>query len=120
MRLKDIRILLVEDDPLIALNLRLILEAEGATVIGPAHTLANAFELLANNSIDVAVLDHLIVEGNTLALADELNRRGLGFLFHTSHRGVIPERYPTTPVLDKPTLPDQLVEAVRRLVEKAF
>lgn len=120
MQLKDIRILLVEDDPLIALHLRLTLEAAGAIVVGPAHTLTLASDLLAANTIDVAVLDHLIVEGNTLPLADELCRRGLDFLFHTSHRGVLPERYPTVTVLDKPSRPDQLIAAVRALVEKAL
>ena len=119
MQLKDIRILLVEDDPIIALDLCQTLEAAGATIVGPAHTVAVASDLLAKNSIDVAVLDHLIVGGDSLPLADELRRRGLGFLFHTSHRGVIPQQYPDVPVIDKPSQPGKLVAAVRAVVEMA-
>jgi CheY-like chemotaxis protein len=117
MQLENVRVLLVEDDPLIALDLRQTLEAAGATVVGPAHTLSLASDLLRDNAIDVAVLDHLIVGGDSLPLADELRRRGLGFLFHTSHRGVIPQRYPDVPVIDKPSRPGELVAAVKALVE---
>jgi CheY-like chemotaxis protein len=112
MQLKNVRVLLVEDDPLIALDLRQTLEAEGATVVGP-RTLSLASDLLVKNTIDVAVLDHLIVGGDSLPLADELSRLGLGFLFHTSHRGVIPQRYPDVPVIDKPSRRGELVAAVK-------
>lgn len=104
-------------DPLIAL--RQTLEAAGATVVGPAHTLALTSDLLVKNTIDVAVLDHLIVGGDSLPLADELSRLGLGFLFHTSHRGVIPKRYPDVPVIDKPSRPGELDAALKALVEMA-
>jgi CheY-like chemotaxis protein len=113
MQLDNVRVLLVEDDALIALDLRQTLEAAGATVIGAGHSLALASDLLVKNKIDVAILDHLIVGGDSLPLADELRRRGLGFLFHTSHRGVIPERYPEVPVIDKPSRPRELVAASR-------
>lgn len=119
MQLRNVLVLLVEDDPLIALDLRLTLEAAGATVIGPAHSLDVASDLLAKHTIDVAVLDHLIVGGDSLPLADELCRRGLGFVFHTSHRGVIPQRYPDVPVIDKPSRPGELVAAVKALAEMA-
>jgi CheY-like chemotaxis protein len=75
--LKDVRVLLVEDDPIIALDIRDTLEAVGAVVVGPAHDVAAAEALLQSGSFDVAVLDHLIVGGDSLPVADELVRRGV-------------------------------------------
>jgi CheY-like chemotaxis protein len=115
--LKDVRVLLVEDDPIIALDIRGTLEAVGAVVVGPARDVASATVFMQSGSFDVAVLDHLIVGGDSLPVADELVRRGLRFLFHTSHRGKLPERYPDAPVIDKPSRPGELVAAVRALVD---
>lgn len=114
--LENVRVLLVEDDPIIALDLRQTLEAAGATVIGPAHDVAAATALMQNNPFDLAVLDHLIVGGDSLPVADELARRGLRFLFHTSHRGLLPQKFPHAPVIDKPSRSGELVAAVVALV----
>jgi DNA-binding response OmpR family regulator len=115
--LENVRVLLVEDDPIIGLDIRATLEEEAAIVIGPAHDLASATLLLQRGAFDVAVLDHLIVGGDSLPIADELARRGSRFLFHTSHRGNLQERYPDAPVIDKPSRPGELVAAVRALVD---
>jgi DNA-binding response OmpR family regulator len=114
--LENLTILLVEDDPIIALDLRLTLETAGATVIGPAHDVASAEAVMNSNTFDVAVLDHLIVGGDSLPVADALCRRGLRFLFHTSHIGVLPLKFPTVPIISKPSRPGELVAAVLALV----
>jgi DNA-binding response OmpR family regulator len=111
--LENVCVLLVEDDPLIALDLRLTLEAVGAIVVGPAHDVASALALINTASIDVAVLDHLILGGDSLPIATELSRRGLRFVFHTSHRGVLPQSFPLVQVIDKPSRPGELVAAVK-------
>jgi DNA-binding response OmpR family regulator len=115
--LEQMRILLVEDDPVIALDLRQTLEGSGAIVIGPAPDVASAMALLQNRAFDAAVLDHLIVGGDSLPVADELCRRGVRFLFHTSHRGQLSETFPGAPVIDKPSRPGELVAAIRALVK---
>jgi DNA-binding response OmpR family regulator len=115
--LENVRVLLVEDDPIIALDLRNTLELAGATVVGTAHDVASAATLLQNTPFDVAVLDHLIVGGDSVPVGNELFRRGLRFLFHTSHRGQLREQFPHAPVIDKPSRPGELVAAVRSLVD---
>ena len=115
--LENLRILLVEDDPIIALDLRQTLEDAGAAVIGPAPDPVSAMALLHGNAFDVAVLDHLIVGGDSLAVADELFRRGVRFLFHTSHRGTLAQRFPQAPVINKPSRAGELVAAVRTLLD---
>jgi CheY-like chemotaxis protein len=115
--LENVRVLLVEDDPIIALDLRQTLETAGATVIGPAHDVAAVTALMQYNPFDVAVLDHLIVGGDSLPVADDLARRGLRFLFHTSHRGMLPQKFPHAPVIDKPSRSGELVAALAALVK---
>jgi DNA-binding response OmpR family regulator len=118
--LATVTILLVEDDPIIALDIRHTPESAGATVIGPAHSVAAAAALLDQMPIDAAVLDHLIVGGDSLPLAEELSRRNVKFLFHASHRGALPQRFPDAPVIDKPSRPGELVAAVQALVKGPF
>lgn len=115
--LQNVRVLLVEDDPIIALDLRETLEAAGATIIGTAHDVASATALMQHKLFDVAVLDHLIMGGDSLSVADELCRRGLRFLFHTSHRGMLPQKFPNIPVIDKPSRSGELVAAVTALLK---
>ena len=116
-RLEQVRILLVEDDPIIALDLRETLEAAGATVIGPARDAGSALAMLQDHAFDAAVLDHLIVGGDSVPVADQLARRGVHFLFHTSHRGHLSQKFPGVPVIEKPSRPGELVAAIEALVK---
>jgi len=118
LALQDVRVLLVEDDPIIGLDLRHTLEAAGAVVMGPAHDVPAALALLESASVDVGVLDNLIIGGDSLPIADMMARRGVPFLFHTSHRGDLRKRYPAVPIIDKPSRPGELVRSVQALMAK--
>jgi DNA-binding response OmpR family regulator len=117
--LLNVRILLVEDDPLIGLDLRETLEMAGAKVVGPARDASSATALMEDHSFDVAVLDHIIVGGDSLPLARELTQRGLRFIFHTSHRGTLSQQFPQARVIDKPSRPGELVAALTALLRSA-
>lgn len=116
LSLENVRVLLVEDDPIIGLDLRETIAAAGAVVLGPAHDVGSALALLETSGVDAAVLDHVIVGGDSRPIADLLIQRGVAFLFHTSHRGDLPARYPSITILDKPSRPDKLVRSLRALV----
>jgi DNA-binding response OmpR family regulator len=118
LALENIRVLLVEDDPIIGLDLRETIAAAGAVVLGPAHDVQSALALLETSAVDAAVLDHVIVGGDSRPIADLLIQRGVAFLFHTSHRGDLPARYPSVTIIDKPSRPDELVRSLRALVAK--
>ncbi len=118
LALDDIRVLIVEDDPIIGLDLRDTVAAAGAVVLGPAHDVKSALALLETSTVDVAVLDHVIVGGDSRPIADLLIQRGVPFLFHTSHRDDLPARYPTVTIVDKPSHPDELVRSLKTLVVK--
>jgi DNA-binding response OmpR family regulator len=106
------RILVVEDDSIIAMDLRHILETAGAAVIGPAYKLDTAHRLIDCEAFDAAVLDVRLGRENTLPLADLLLARGIPFLFQTSDPGLVAGLYPGVTVLRKPFCSEQLVAAL--------
>jgi DNA-binding response OmpR family regulator len=79
------RILLVEDEVLIALEQRLYLEAVGHEVVGPATTPAEAVELAAETPPDLALVDvHLARHTSGIDAAQALAKRGVACLYVTS------------------------------------
>lgn len=79
-----LRVLVVEDEPLIAMQLQDDLEQAGHIVIGPAHTLAQA-HVLAEGEIDAALLDFSIGKDNSSTIADRLLARKIPFAFATGY-----------------------------------
>jgi CheY-like chemotaxis protein len=112
------RILVVEDDPIIALHLQDMLEEGGATVIGPASYLDAALQLAHDKTLDAAVLDVRLEKSDTLPLAELLLERGGVFLFQTSDPGLVAESFPSVPVLRKPFRREQLVASLAALLAK--
>jgi DNA-binding response OmpR family regulator len=115
MPLNGIRLLIVEDDPLISLDIESTLEDAGAVICGPARTVAQALTLINNTAIDAAMLDYRLETETSAPVADRLIELGVPFLFHTSSGAAPSERYPEVIVVNKPTQPAQLVEAAKRL-----
>jgi CheY-like chemotaxis protein len=114
------RVLVVEDDALIGLDIRDGLEDAGATVVGPIGRLDQAFEALADGALDAAVLDVNLAGEHVFPLADELAERGIPFLFLSGYdkRTVFPERYLDATALQKP-VPQVVISAmVRRIVPR--
>lgn len=112
-------ILIVEDDPIIGLDLWETLEVAGATVVGPAHDVVGALALLERSSVDAAVLDNLILGGDSRPIADLLSQRGITFLFHTSHRDGLQKRYPSVTIIDKPSRPGELIRTLQAHLAKS-
>jgi CheY-like chemotaxis protein len=96
------RILLVEDEALVAAMLQDMLEALGARVVGPALTLDSACELAEGASFDAAVLDVNLRGEDVSAVAALLSRRGIPFVFATGYGGGISAAWPDAPVVEKP------------------
>lgn len=115
-RLDGLRILVAEDEPLVAMLLEDVLLDAGATIMGPAATVPEALALAASERPDVAVLD-LNLSGETcLAVADALAAAGIPFLVATGFGGDVPlPRHAGVQVLQKPYEPATLIEALNRL-----
>jgi DNA-binding response OmpR family regulator len=118
-RLAGRRILLVEDDPIIALDIKTMLEDAGAIVSGPAADLTTAFRLAEQHAHDAAVLDVRLERDDTLPLATILLERRLPFLFQTSDARLVTGLFPGVPILRKPFRPEHLVASLAELLAKS-
>ncbi|SHI70424.1 PAS domain S-box-containing protein [Roseomonas rosea] len=114
--LKRARVLLVEDEVLVAIEAAESLVAAGCEVLGPAATLDEGIALATRaGPIDAAILDVSLAGEEVVPLADMLVARGVPVLFATGY-GEAPAGHQGAPVLTKPIRPEDLVGAVRRLV----
>ena len=102
--LSGCRILVVEDEYMIADDITQALVAAGAEVLGPVASAADAAELIAGGGrIDAAILDINLRDGAVFPAADTLAERNIPFAFATGYeQWSLPERFQGRPVVEKP------------------
>jgi two-component sensor histidine kinase/PAS domain-containing protein/CheY-like chemotaxis protein len=113
------RVLLVEDNAVIGLDMAEGLEAAGAKVIGPVASLQHALGAAAAGGFDVAVLDVNLGGEQVFPVADLLAERRVPYAFLTGYDAsvMVPERLRSAPALRKPIRVDALAATVRRLAD---
>ena len=106
------RILVVEDEVLIAVMVTDMLAGLGATIVGPATTIEGGLSLAGSETFDAAVLD-VNVRGERIdPIADLLVARGIPMVFATGYGvAVIAERRNAS-VIDKPYTQERLASAL--------
>jgi response regulator RpfG family c-di-GMP phosphodiesterase len=110
-RMKDLRVLIVEDQMLIAEILEECLNELGCQVVGPTGSVDGALKLTNANNIDVAILDVNLGPEMVYPVAEELETRNVPFAFTTGYGDrSMPERWRTKPRLAKPYNQDQFEE----------
>jgi DNA-binding response OmpR family regulator len=109
-------ILIVEDEPLIALDLANSFQEAGALVI-TATALWQANALVEKDGLSAAVLDHALGEENSDALCERLKRRGIPFLIYSGYSDVS-EHCKEAPHVAKPASPTVLVHTVGKLIRE--
>lgn len=107
------RILIVEDEVLVAMHLEDLLTEMGHQVVGPATRVNQAMELARRSEIDMAVLDVNVAGRTSFPVADVLRQRGIPFVFATGYgaEGFV-EGYRDEPTLRKPYEPQELMRAI--------
>ena len=117
------RILIVEDEFLIAEVMEEWLSGAGAEVVGPVPSVEQALELLEEpgKALDGAVLDVNLGRGETAyPIADRLNERGVPYLFATGEVRIADDPDHRARLrLEKPLTKQMLVREVQRLVAGA-
>ncbi len=113
------RILVVEDEPLVGLELVESLNAAGMKAIGPAATIGEALELIRSRSFDCALLDANLDGRPVHDIAAALARRHVPFAFVTGYsRENLPETFRHCPTITKPWTLLRLTETMRQLLSR--
>jgi CheY-like chemotaxis protein len=110
-------ILIVEDQPLIALNIEDVIRETGGGVVGSAARLCDALTLIETAPWDVALLDVKLAQGEAVyPAAERLQAKGVPFAFLTAWDGEIDARYSDVPVLRKPFSEAELESCLQMLM----
>lgn len=117
--LAGLRVLIVEDEALVAFALEDMLQQLGCAIVGPAMRLADALALVESEAVDAAVLDVNIAGDRSYSLAETLDGRGVPYLFATGygHEGV-ELRGTGARVLAKPYRQHEIESELLRLMER--
>jgi len=116
--LEGVRILLVEDEYLVASLIEEMLEIAGCIVTGPIPRLAQAVDAADRETCDAAVLDVNLAGERIYPVADILSRRNIPFVFVTGY-GVLPGEYANRPRLCKPFKMADLLDTLSDIVKTA-
>ncbi len=109
--LRDQRVLVVEDEAVVAMELARVLTAAGAQVVGPAGTIEEAMDLLDGGRIDRALLDVNLGGRLVTPLAKALTRRHIPFVYLTGYQEPDVD---DGPILRKPVAASALLGALAR------
>lgn len=113
------RVLVVEDEPLIAEDLEACILESGGVLAGRAMTLNAAISLASDASLDGAILDLRLGSEMTIDVLRDLQSRGIACVVHTgqSDRQFI-ESSPGLKVCDKPCLPEFVIAALAAEIDQ--
>ena len=114
--LEGIRVLVVEDEFLVAALIEEILESAGCVVSGPIPRVAEALDAVDHGTYDAAVLDVNLGGDRIDPVADALFRRNVPFAFVTGY-GALPGEYADRPRLGKPFKMAELLGLLANLVK---
>jgi CheY-like chemotaxis protein len=108
---RRLRVLIVEDEMLVAMNIEDMLLELGHEVTGIASRLEHALALAQEGAFDVAMLDVNLAGSPSFPIAEIMEKRGIPYLFATGY-GVagIEKCYRHHPVLQKPFRAQELAD----------
>lgn len=109
--ISGLRVLVVEDDYWVAATLVEIITEAGAEVVGPVDCVRDALTAL-DSSPHVASLDVQLGSETSFPIADELDRRGVPFIFATGAASMIPAAHASRPTFHKPASRELLIGAL--------
>lgn len=108
------RILVVEDEAIVALEIARVLKDARFKVLGPAGSVAKGLELISQKGCDAAVLDVNLGKETSEPIALELKKRGTPFVTLSGYsREQCPAVFGSAPALVKPLQPKLLIAEIR-------
>ncbi len=118
--LADARILIVEDNFVVADALRYLIEGYGGVVSATAPTLPRAFAALGAAPVDIAILDVNLNGTSVVPFAEHLHAQGVPFIFLTGYgdEELLPERLRSYPRFSKPVDAEPFVRTLHELAAR--
>ncbi|ETX16593.1 response regulator [Roseivivax halodurans JCM 10272] len=115
------RVLICEDEPIVALDLQFLVEGYGFDVLGPHSTVARALSALERERPDAAILDVRLGDGEVFPVAERLQEMGVPLIFHSGHTydDEIRARFPGAACCQKPIVTSRLEDELRRVTQRA-
>ena len=112
--LDGLRVLIVEDNFIVADSLKELVTAYGGAVAAMVPDLEKALAACDERAVDVAILDIDLRGTNVAPLARRLHELSVGFVFLSGYgdENLLPEDLRARPRLDKPVDPDRLIRAL--------
>jgi len=111
------RILVVEDEALVALLIEETLREAGFQIAGCTDSPDKALAILDECDCDAAVLDATLHGKSVEPVATALHRRGMPFVFISGYSRIqLHEQFIDAPLLSKPFKPEHLIRTIKRIL----
>ncbi len=117
--LRGARMLIVEEEFLIAAHLKSVLTGAGAEVVGVCQTVEDALALADDDGLAAAVLGIGLGRKTVAPVARQLAKRGVPFVFYSAQvdTGPVQAEWPYCIIIPKPARPRTIVDAIAELLE---
>ncbi len=111
------KILIVEDEPLIAFDMEETVTGAGFHVVHVARDVDEAMQTISQEPIDLAVLDANLAGKSAEPIAEQLRSSGVPFVIISGYsRGQLGAWVGPSPIVSKPYVPGALIDEIRRLL----
>lgn len=113
------RILVAEDERIIAFDLCDTVEEAGFAVEGPHPDISSAMLAFQKDKPDLAILDVELDDGIVYPLAKKLEEENIPIIFHSGRRSKdeVKEQFPDAKALSKPCPPSVMIKTVNKVLE---
>ena len=119
--LEGVRVLVVEDEYLVAVLIEQILESAGCIVMGPVARILEALDAVNDDDYDAAVLDVNLAGERINPVADALSERDVPFMFVTGYgANALPSEYAERPHICKPFRMAELICALSSVINSSI
>ena len=116
---QSMRVLIIEDEPVLALTLEDLLLDAGFVVVGIAGKLQKALDLIGSAKFDVAIIDANLGGTSASPAASALTAKGLPFIVVSGYSAEqLRPAFPNAVVMMKPYQPDQLIRALKDITHR--
>jgi len=112
------RVLIVEDEPVLALGIARLLRVHGFEIAGCVGSVTKAFAVMKEADCDIAVLDVNLRGETVMPVAESLRQRGRPFVFISGYdRAALKAIFSDVPVFPKPFDADELIAVLRQMIQ---